>query len=219
MANRLATAFSPADLAAIEAAVRDVESRVPGEVVPYSVEHSDRYAEAAWITAAMGALLGGVAAALAPAPFSWGWEIALWIAGLPALGAAVGYAAGALSPGLRVRLVHGDAVEHRVRQRAFAAFVEEEVFRTRARTGVLLFLSLLERRVIVLADAGIHGRVSPAEWDRVSAGIVDGMRRGQPGPALAAAIRACGELLVARGPAREAGDVDELPDQLRRRTE
>ena len=35
--------FSPGDLAAIEAAVREVESRSPGEVVPYAVDHSDAY--------------------------------------------------------------------------------------------------------------------------------------------------------------------------------
>jgi hypothetical protein len=62
-AGRLDTAFSPDDLAAIEAAVREVESRSPGEVVPYATDRSDAYPEVAWITAAMGALLGGLAVA------------------------------------------------------------------------------------------------------------------------------------------------------------
>ena len=211
--------FSSADLAAIEAAVHDVESRSPGEVVPYSVEHSDVYAEAAWTTATMGALAGGLAAAIVPAPFTWGWEVALWIAGLPALGAALGHLLGASSAALRVRLVHGDVIEHRVRQRALAAFTEEEVFRTRARTGVLLFLSLLERRVVVLADAGINARVRQGEWDGVASGIVDGMRRGRPGPALAAAIRDCGGLLAAHGFQGRSDVDDDLSDQFRRRSE
>ena len=39
---------------------------------------------------------------------------------------------------------------------AMAAFVEEEVFSTRDRTGILLFLSLFEHRVVVLGDSGIN---------------------------------------------------------------
>ncbi len=106
-----------------------------------------------------------------------------------------------------------------MRQRALAAFVEEEVFRTEARTGVLLFLSMLERRVVVLADAGINARVGQSEWDAVSAGIVDGIRRGQPGAALAAAIRACGDLLAVHGFRSRTADRDELSGELRRREE
>ncbi len=56
-AGRLDTAFSPDDLAAIEAAVREVESRSPGEVVPYAADRSDAYPEVAWTTATLGALL------------------------------------------------------------------------------------------------------------------------------------------------------------------
>jgi putative membrane protein len=90
-------------------------------------------------------------------------DAVLWIAGPPTVGAAVGYLVGAVWPALRVRLVHADVIEHRVRQRALAVFVEQEVFRTRARTGILLFLSLLERRVVVVTDAGINARVPQHE--------------------------------------------------------
>jgi putative membrane protein len=215
-ARRLGSAFSAEDLASVEAAVRDVESRSPGEVVPYAVDHSDSYPEAAWAAATAGALLAALVAAV---PLGLVEGSALWIAGLPALGAALGYVLGALCPPLRVRLVHAEVIEHRVRQRAAAAFVEQEVFRTAARTGILVFLSLLERRVVVLGDAGINARVSQHEWDAIVAGIVAGMRDGRPGAALAAAIRLCGDLLVAHHFERGPDDRDELPDDLRRRPE
>ena len=205
--SRLDAAFSPDDLAAIEAAVREVESRSPGEIVPYATDRSDAYPEAAWTTATMGALLGGLAAAVAHGAFGAVLETpVVWLAGPPIAGAALGYLLGAIWPALRIRLVHADVVDHRVRQRAFTAFVEQEVFRTAARTGILLFLSLLERRVIVLADTGINARVpQAARWDAITTGIVAGMRQGRPGPALAEAIRRCGDLLAAhdlgrRGP-------------------
>jgi putative membrane protein len=56
--------FSPADHAAIESAVREAETRSAGEIVPYAVERSDRYARAVWTAATLGALAGALAAAL-----------------------------------------------------------------------------------------------------------------------------------------------------------
>lgn len=218
-APRLDRAFSNVDLDTIETAVRDVETRSPGEVVPYAVDRSDAYAESAWTAATLGAVLGALAAAVWNHLGWWIEEPALWIAGPPVAGAALGYLIAALWPAFRVRLAPAHQVAHRVQQRAAAAFVEQEVFATRARTGILIFLSLLERRVVVLADAGINARVSQGEWDAVVAGIVAGMRRGEPGPALATAIRRCGELLATHGFARPSSDRDELSDELRRRRE
>jgi len=89
------------------------------------------------------------------------------------------------------------------------------VFRTAERTGILIFLSLFERRVVILADSGIHARVADGEWDAMVARIVEGIRRGDPGAALAAAIRDCGDLLVRHGLRHPAGRGSELGDELR----
>ena len=67
--------------------------------------------------------------------------------------------AASLIPTLRRFLVSPDEMDHQVRRRALQAFVEHEVFATRERTGVLLILSLFERRVVVLGDAGINAKV------------------------------------------------------------
>ena len=214
-ADRLARFFTPADLAAIEAAVREVEARTAGELVPYAVGQSDAYARAAWTAATLGALGGGLVAALVHTlGHEWGLDPALWMALPPASGAALGWLAVVAVPGLRRALVPAEVLDHRVRQRATAAFVAEEVFRTRDRTGILLFLSVFERRVLVLADVGIAARVAQREWDEIATAIAAGIRRGAPGPALAAGIRRCGELLATRVPVAPA-DRDELPDQLR----
>jgi len=214
------TTFSRKDLGAIEEAVREVEARSPGEVVPYAVDRSDGYPEAAWVAATLGGLVGGLAAGSVYAALG-GWIDApsLWIAAGPAAGAAAGYLLAMLWPALRVHLTHAAVVERRVHQRALAAFVEQEVFRTRERTGMLIFLSLLEHRVIVMADTGISARVPQHEWDGIVTAIVGGIRQGQPGPALAAAIRRCGDLLADHGFRRRRGDRDELSDELRHRPE
>ena len=73
--------FSQADNAAIEAAVRDVESRSAGEIVPYAVERSDLYTRAVWTAATLGGLAGALGAAILRwAGDFWGGHVALWIA-------------------------------------------------------------------------------------------------------------------------------------------
>jgi putative membrane protein len=211
-------AFSPRDLLAIESAVREVEARSPGQVVPFAVDHSDGYDEARWTLATLGSLVGGLAAAIHAAIPALHIGKAFWIVALPAAGAAIGYLLAALLPGLRRHFVSPHTVEHRVHQRAVAAFLEQEVFKTGARTGILVFLSLRERRVVILADTGISARVEQHEWNGIAAEVVTGMRRGEPGPTLATAIRRCGQLLVAHN-LGVSTSVAELSNELRRRSE
>ena len=46
-------------------------------------------------------------------------------------------------------------MDHTTRQRAENAFLEEEVFNTTQRTGIMIFISFFEHEVIVMADRGI----------------------------------------------------------------
>jgi putative membrane protein len=207
--------FSEADRQQVEAAVREVEAGTAGEIVPYAVGRSDLYASAAWKAATVGAVLMGVVAAVVYQTGGyWGALLPLWIALPPSAGAVLGFLLPAAWPTLRRWLTAPEMMELRVRQRALAAFVEEEVFGTRERTGILLFVSLFEHRVVVLGDSGINASVEPREWEEVVAGITAGIRAGRPGAALADGIRRCAGLLAARVERRPA-DVDELANRLR----
>ena len=108
-----------------------------------------------------------------------------------------------------------ELLRHRVSQRADQAFLSEEVFKTRDRTGIMIFLSFLERRVVVLGDSGINAKVQQQEWDSVVETIVSGMKTGKPAEGLTHAILQCGDLLQRRGVGRKPGDKDELRDHLR----
>jgi putative membrane protein len=209
--------FSEADLEAIKAAVRDAEAQTSGEIVPYVVAQSDDYPTAVWKGAALGALLGPlVAVAIYEWGAFWGVHVPLWIA-LPAMvGGGAGYLLTAWLPPVRRWMAGEEVLEQRARRRAAVAFLEQEVFRTRDRTGILLFLSLFEHRVVVLGDTGINQKVKQEEWDGIAAKLAAGIRAGRPGAALLEAIRECGHLLERRGVALQPGDVNELNDELRR---
>jgi putative membrane protein len=204
------------DLAAVEAAVREAEAASGGEIVPYVVDASDDYPGAVWTAALLGALAAPLAAAGLVAWLDL-WAVwPLWVTPPPLAGAGAGWlAARAIEP-LRRALVPAPVAERRVAQRAAAAFLAEEVFATRDRTGVLLFVSLFEHRMVVLADAGIHRHVPAGTWEDVVARAVAGLRAGRTGEALAEAVRRVGALLAEHGVPRRADDTDELADRVRR---
>ena len=214
-----APALSEADLARVSAAVRAAETRTAGEIVPFVVRQSGRYDVAAWRAAAVGALLAA-AAALGLASLYDGWSLP-WLYSAWAVeaatfaGGAAGLVVGTVVPAVR-RLLAGPALlAETVHRRAAQAFVEEEVFSTRDRTGILLFVSLLEHRIEVVGDSGINAKVEPAEWAETVALIRAGIVRRDLAGGLVAAVEQCGELLHRRGVALRDDDSDELSDGVR----
>jgi putative membrane protein len=211
------TLFSPQDLAAVEAAVRDAEARTSGEIVPYAVSRCDSYDGASWKAATFAALVTAVvAAALHRGLDLWGVPLALWIVAPPLVGAALGYLACELVPAVKLALVPAEVLAERVAEQASIAFLEQEVFNTRDRTGILIFLSLLEHRVVILGDSGINEKVEQHEWDGIASAVAAGIGRREPGAALVEGIAACGDLLERHGVARREDDRDELDNRLRR---
>ena len=221
MAER--TLFTDADRERIREAVATAELRTAGEIVPYVVRQSGTYQVAVWRAASIGA----VVAALLALGFAWlydgwsltwlysAWAMALVMTGGGAAGAAI---AAAVDP-VRRTLAGSDRLDEQVHRRAAVAFIEEEVFDTRDRTGILLFVSLFEHRIEVVGDTGINAKVQPEEWvdvvDRVRSGIVSGDLAG----GVVAAVEKCGDLLHRRGVALRPGDTDELSDEVRVRDE
>jgi putative membrane protein len=203
--------LSTDDVEAIRSAVARAEATSGAEIVPVVVESCDGYEIATWMGAALGALAGALAAAawvlMAP---PWGATAARAL--LPtALGALAGALLSHLPP-LRRRLAGRIRLARRVEAAAGAAFIAHEVFRTRDRTGMLLFVSHFERKVTILADSGVHAAVPKEEWRALADGLAADMGRETPGRALLAAVERAGAVVAARGPVRRADDVNELPD-------
>lgn len=212
----LARLFSQTDREQIAAAIKKAEGRTAGEIVPFVVEQSDDY-EIAWWRGGMCLSLSVILALLLLREFTSLWlnlgvaQIVILILGAQAAGMAAVY----FAPMLRRFFAGQRLLDLRVTQRAAEAFVAEEIFRTKDRTGILIFLSLLERKVIVWGDVGINAKVEQHEWNEVVQLIISGMRAGQPSRGLIAAIEKCGELLHREGVIRRPDDTDELTDALR----
>jgi putative membrane protein len=217
VASRIDTFFSDADREAIRAATADAERSTAGELVVYVVERCDPHPEVAWKGALLGGALGAACAALATRLFGgWGTLDHLWVLIGLQLGVLGGWLASRFE-GVARRLIGGDTLSSRAQGRAAEAFVEQSVFATAQRTGVLIFLALFEHRVLVLADEGIRKRVEASAWDEIATHVAAGIRAGEPAPALIDAVGRCARLLSAHG--IPANSTNELTDEPRLRRE
>jgi putative membrane protein len=216
MTPTISRLFSAADLVRIAAAVHDAEKRTSGEIVPYVVERCDDYEYAEWRGGALLALLTALVLMFLHS------YTAIWLpmdlagnllAVLATFG--VGMLLVKYVQSLKRILAGSAALDRRLHQRASEAFVSEEVFSTSERTGILLFLSIMERRVLVLGDSGINAKVKQEEWQDVVATVIAGIRAGSPVDGLVNAIQKCGAVLEHSGVNIRADDRDELRDTLR----
>jgi uncharacterized membrane protein len=87
------------------------------------------------------------------------------------------------------------------RQRALEVFTELEVWDTRERNGVLIYLLLAERDVEIVADSGFDGRVGASEWSRVCESIEREFALGHWRDGVLAGIEAVTVLLTREFPA------------------
>jgi putative membrane protein len=204
---RIEALLDERERAAVEASVRDAEAGTSGEIVPVLVERSDDYLELRLALAALLAIgLGALAAWLVPELLHWIAPTQIGVVALLTL--VLGWRP------LLARLLPERLKAARVERAAELAFLEAGVAETRERTGILIFVSLLEHRVVVLADVGIHAHVPAGTWDGVVELVVAGIRAERAEQGLVDGIRRCGEILAGRFPPR-ADDVDELPNQPR----
>ena len=114
---------------------------------------------------------------------------------------------------LRMAVTPPRTRERRVRRRALELFRTAAEKRTRAATGVLLYLSLEEHRAELIADESIHSKVAPELWGEAMADLIEEVKAGRPGAGMAKAVERIGVVLCEHFP-RSRDDHNELPDRL-----
>jgi putative membrane protein len=208
--------FTPQDLERIKAAVHTAETKISGEIVPVFVEKSGHYSIATY----RGFLALAGLAFLAIIVFdryipTFAIYDPLMIFLMVILVGLIGsVAAHYIDPFKRI-LMSQTHLDQATRKRAENAFLEEEVFATRHRTGIMIFVSFFEREVIVMADRGISKVVEQKEWDKMVRGITENIRLGKVTEGIEAAILRSGDLLLEKGFLKTVDDVNELRDDLR----
>jgi len=208
--------FSNQDLERIKAAVKEGESKISGEIVPVFVERSGFYTIANYRAALIvGSLFFFVIIVIDRYVSSLAVYDLLFIFLTVALGCILGAAVPHFIHPAKRLFISQKHMDEATKKKAENAFLHEEVFNTRHRTGIMIFVSFFEREVIVMADRGISKVVEQKEWDKMVRSIVENVRRGKVVEGIEAAIKRCGEILFEKGFLQTPDDVNELRDDLR----
>lgn len=100
-----------------------------------------------------------------------------------------------------------------VRQSAQALFLEQELFATGTRTGVLMLVSAFEHRVLILADRNLRNRLPAGALDEVVMVMTPILRSAQWLAAFSAGIEKLRAIVHAHG-FNGRSDSNVLPDHL-----
>jgi len=229
----MAQILTVGDRARIADAIAAAEARTSGEIYCVLAQRSSDYRLVPLVWAALAALLVPATFTLSGLrPHAWPWIGEPWWTGeatladldravatglLAVLAAQVAAFAlvwlATLAEPIRLALVPPAYKRDRVRRSAFDQFIARGMQRTRERTGVLIYASLAERQVEVIADEGIYSRAAPAVWDEAVRVLVQGAHDGRVADGLVEAVALSGSVLAAHFPPRD-DDRNELPDHV-----
>jgi putative membrane protein len=198
-------------------AVSEAEKKTGAQIVLAVIRRSDAYPELPWKAFALAVSVSGLAVCAAEA-FSRGWTGAV----TPLAAATILLGAGALFALLAVFMprfsrlfLAAHRAETEVRQYAESFFLRRELAATEGRRGVLLLVSLFERRVNLLPDQGLKSRLTADETAGIIRRMKPFLRRNDVHGALADGLEGLTRALVTVPPGRSArSGGNELPDAV-----
>ena len=218
--------FTDADREKISAAIAAAEADSSGEIVVVATPISDAYHDVAlhWALVPLFAVLAW--AAWRPTALVWwynflfgGWhpdptqsELLTLLMIFAALKFTIALLILKWMP-LRLFLTPGATKHRRVRRRAIAIFQAAAAKRTTGKTGILIYLSLAERRAEIIADEAILKVTGDHTWGEAMHALLEEVREGRVGEGICAAIDRVGMVLSEHFP-RSADDRNEIPDRL-----
>jgi len=107
----------------------------------------------------------------------------------------------------------GKSADQRADARADYEFFDLGLDHTRDNTGILIMISLAERRVVVRASSTIDQFYDQSTWQTVVDVALKGIRNDDSASGICNAVQMCGEILSNHFP-RQPDDVNEIPDEI-----
>ena len=87
-------------------------------------------------------------------------------------------------------------------KRAQALFTRLGMHRTRERNGVLIYLAVMDRKLAIVGDEGIHAQVGDAYWERLRDVMVEDLGGRSPRDGVITAVQDLGRVLQQHFPRR-----------------
>jgi putative membrane protein len=205
----------------IEKAIADAESTSAAEIVCAVATESGRYDRAEAIVGLIGGLLGLGLAHLFHQNIIIGageWSAEALAFGWQALAVALGFVAGHLLASyvhpLRRLFVGEREIDQEVQKGAWHIFATAALRGTVAQTGLLIYVSLFERRVVILADRNARQALGDERIDELRDQAVAQLRSGQFAESFIAAIESAGHDFAEKLPGERSVNPNELDDHV-----
>jgi putative membrane protein len=218
--------LTDAERAKVAAAIAKAEGSTAGEIVAVATPISDPYHDVAlhWALVPLFAVLAW--AAWRPTALVWwydlffgGWspdptmsQLLTLLMFFAALKFTVALLILKWMP-LRLFLTPAATKHRRVRRRAVAIFKAAAEKRTAGKTGILIYLSLAERRAEIVGDEAILKVTDDHTWGEAMTALLTDVRARRVGDGIVAAVEQIGTVLSEHFP-RSAEDTNEIPDKL-----
>ena len=191
----------------IAEAVTKAEAHTSGEILPVILKQSDFYPAAHFRLAIVMGLIFSIILY-----YNYDFDDPILLLWIQFPGMVFGYLL-AFIPALKRIFVTKSEMNEEVHQRAIEVYFENQVSMTRDRTGIMIFVSLLERKVEVLADSGINSKVEKNYWDELVSKLIADIASGEKVQGMISAIASCGKSLNEGFPIKE-DDTNEVSDHL-----
>ena len=201
--------FEPAAKERVAGVVAEIEATTSAEVVVRVRSRSGHYRHTDYLVGLSFGLCALLVFLFHPAPFP--------IRPFPIVfvfTVVVGTLLSAISPPLRRGLTRRELLDHNVRTAARAAFVDDGVSRTKGRTGILVYVSIFERRVELVHDVGVDAGELGEAYASARRTLENVLVASLDTAPFEAALRRLGPPLAIALP-RAEDDVNELSDEVR----
>ena len=197
----------------LEKLTADVEKRTNTQIVLALIQRSDSYAELPWKAFALGASVTGLSVFITDLLF-YGWYPTVTL-----LIAVVGILAGGaffalltlLIPGFARQFLSAHRAEVEVQQYATSLFFSRELFATKKRTGLLMLISLFERKVVIFPDRGLSDQLTKDAMQSIIAALKPFLKRNEISRAFEAGLE---QLAHTMGTNIQGRDDNELSDEI-----
>lgn len=100
-----------------------------------------------------------------------------------------------------------------VEQRAVTEFYEHKIHHTDKKTGILIFISVMERMAVVIGDEAINNKLNPQDWQRTLEKILNELKEKRLKAGIIQGLNTAKDLLSQHFPA-QPGDINELSNDL-----
>ncbi|MBN2160782.1 MAG: TPM domain-containing protein [Spirochaetes bacterium] len=196
--------------------IRKLEERTGMEFVAAVVGKCDSYPEIPWKAFAMAAAVSAILLLIQTVVWpAWNdtWSIRRFFLFIFGAGAAASLLS-VVWPAFGRIFLDRLRAETEIEQYARAFFLERELFRTGSRTGILLLVSLFERRVFILPDTGAAQRLDRESLQAVIDEMTPLLRRKKWFDAVARGLSALETELLRAGPGPGKKSANELNDEV-----